>query len=169
MEITIAKPAALKLRGKSASLAVNPTSTVVGYAGVLVVGDNPKISSETDAIVFDGPGEFEVGGIKITGYRGEPGLAYNLIIDNVNILIGDAETLSKVQNKVKEADILLLETMKEIDAAFVSAYEAKIVIFYGTFAGSVAEELSKENVTKMSKFSITKDKLPEETQTVVLE
>ena len=53
MEITIAKPNALKLKGKSASLAVNPTSSITGYAGVLAVGGTPKFSAAADAIVHE--------------------------------------------------------------------------------------------------------------------
>ena len=169
MEITIVGATALKMKGKSASLAVNPTAQLTGYNGVLVVGHNPSYTADTDAVVFDGPGEFEVGGIKVTGFRGEPGVAYNVLLDGVSLLIGDAVTLSKSQSKVKEADIVLLEVMTDIDVAFVSAYESRVIIFYGPEAKNALAKLSKENITKTNKFTITKDKLPEEAQFVILE
>jgi hypothetical protein len=167
MEIAILGKGALRLKGKSASLVVNPASGMTGYNGALIVGKGG--ASATDAVVFDAPGEYEVGGVKISGFRGEESVAFNTTIDNINLLIGDIETLSKVQNKVKEADIVLIVANADLDAAFVSAYESSMIIFTGPAAETVVGKLSKENITKISKVVVTKDKLPVETQFVILE
>jgi hypothetical protein len=44
-----------------------------------------------------------------------------------------------------------------------------VIIFYGEKAAEIAQTFGKETVKQMAKYSTTKDKLPQEVETIVLE
>lgn len=211
MDILYLGHAAFKLKGKTASLVVDPYDTSVGPKF-------PKVEAEIVAIthnhfdhnavsqvsgtpfVISGPGEYEVKGVEIVGVtsfhdnkQGEQrGLntIYNFRIDKVNIChLGDLGQTSLSDQQIQEignVDILLLPVggYFTIDATeankIASQLEPKIIIpmhFKDTetkiselsAVDKFLKEIGKENLEPVSKVSITLDKLPEETQVVLMQ
>ncbi len=150
-----------------------------------------------EPLVFSGPGEYEKSGVSITGVQSshdnkggeERGLntIYNILIDNINVVhLGDlGHQLTEEQvSLVGNADILMVPiggtyTIDAEEAAKVVAQlEPRIVLpMHYQLPGSTSgleplepflKEMGAENVAPVPKLSITKDKLPEETQVVVL-
>lgn len=148
-------------------------------------------------VVITGPGEYEVKGISVHGVGtfhdnsggSERGIntVFNILIDGINIVhAGDlGHLLSEEQvAEIGECDILLVPvggnyTIDKEDAAKVVAQlEPRLVIpMHYKIEGSQAEiegcegflkEMGAENVAPVPKLSITKDKLPEETQVALL-
>ncbi|QQG43222.1 MAG: MBL fold metallo-hydrolase [Candidatus Daviesbacteria bacterium] len=149
-------------------------------------------------LVFDGPGEYEVKGAIITGissfHDNENGAQrglntiYQLIIDDVNIVhLGDLgqSILSEAQvAQIETADILLIPVggvytiSGKIASNIVSQLEPKIIIpmhykveglkFELEGVENFLKEMGAENVIPQPKLTITKDKLPDEPQVVVL-
>lgn len=151
-----------------------------------------------DPKVFSGPGEYEVKGIIITGISSfhdesegsERGLntIYHILIDGLNIVhLGDLgqSKLSEEQIQViSQTDILLIPvgsvytiSSKEV-ASIVSQLEPKIIIpMHYKLPELIAplepvdnflKEMGAEGSVAQPKLTITKDKLPEETQVVLL-
>lgn len=144
-----------------------------------------------------GPGEYEVKGVSINGVqvfhdkkegaeRGKNTI-YNIQIDGLNVVhlgdLGHLLTEAQIQ-ALGITDILLVPvggtyTIDAKDAAeVVSQLEPKIIIpmHYG-YPGlkfplmgvdNFLKEMGTENIEPATKLSITKDKLPEEPQVVVL-
>lgn len=162
-------------------------------------GDHNNSSSiEGTPYIISGPGEYEVKGINVVGVgtfhddkngaeRGK-NTVYNITLDDINILhLGDiGHNLSTEQlEEVGNVDILLVPvggvyTIEASTAAKIAAeLEAKIIIpMHYLVPGLKYElepvdkflkEMGKENTTPIPKLVITKDKLPEEAQVVVLE
>jgi L-ascorbate metabolism protein UlaG (beta-lactamase superfamily) len=150
-----------------------------------------------EAIKIAGPGEYEVKGVAVTGVasfhdaqkgaeRGKNTI-YNIEVDGVNIVhLGDlGHTLEEAQlEEIGSVDVLLIPvggvyTIDSKDAARVVAQlDPKIVIpmHYKLEDLKVEleplenflKEMSVENPAPQPKLSVTKDKLPEEMQIVVL-
>lgn len=157
---------------------------------------NLDVAGES-AIKILGPGEYEVKGIAVTGVmtyhdnqkgaeRGK-NTVYNLEVDGVNIVhLGDlGQILEEDQlEEIGSVDVLMIPvggvyTIDAKDAARVVAQlDPKIVIpmHYQLEDLKVElqpldnflKEMSVENPVSQPKLSITKDKLPDEMQVVVL-
>lgn len=149
-------------------------------------------------VVITGPGEFEVRGVSVEGIstfhdgthgseRGKNTL-FHLLVDGVNIVhagdLGHELTEEQIQGVEDATDILMIPVGgvytidAEIAAKVVAQLEPRIVIpMHYKIPGLKYElgelseflrEMGKGEVTPQPKLSISKDKLPEETQVVVL-
>lgn len=215
MEILWYGHACFKLKGKYASVVIDPYDSE--YTGLKLPKEltaNVVLSTHShndhnntsfvegidgsSPMVFSDPGEYEIGGIVITGVasshdsqngaeRGKNTI-FHMMVDGLNIVhLGDfgQEKLSEEQlSQIGQTDILLIPVGGKytIDAKLaveiVSQLEPKIVIPMHYFIEGLKFELDPvdnflkamgvEGVLAQPKLSITKDKLPEETQVVVL-
>lgn len=150
-----------------------------------------------DPLVVAGPGEYEKAGVSILGVktfhdnsrgvdRG-PNTLYQILMDGISIVhTGDLGHIltDEQDNQIDTADILMVPVgggytiNAEAAAKVVALLEPGIVIpMHYKILGLKFElepvdyflkEMGVENITPLSKLSITKDKLPEETQVVVL-
>ena len=211
MDIHFLGQAAFRLKGKSATVIIDPFNPdFVGLKlpkdmeadAVLVTHDHQDhnfTSAVTGSpVVIKGPGEYEVKGVAITGVqayhdkengaeRGKDTI-YHLQIDGLNIVhcgdLGHTLTQDQIQ-EIGVTDILMVPvgSVFTIDAKeateIVSQLEPKIIIpmHYGGLPGSKIElepvesflkEMGKETIEPAAKLTITKEKLPDETQVVVL-
>jgi L-ascorbate metabolism protein UlaG (beta-lactamase superfamily) len=145
-----------------------------------------------------GPGEYDIKGVAITGVsvfhddkKGEErgkNTVYHINIEGLNIVhlgdLGHVLTEEQVQ-EIGECDILMVPvgSVYTIDAKaaseVVSQLEPKIILpmHYGGLPGfeiplepleNFLKEMGVENPNPQPKLSITKDKLPEEPQVVIL-
>lgn len=152
-------------------------------------GDQPQ--------VFKDPGEYEVGGVVITGissfHDDSQGLKrglntiFHLLFDGLNIVhlgdLGQSKLTEEQTAQIGETDILLIPVGSiytingKVAAGIVAQLEPKIIIPMHYFleglkfqlepVDNFLKEMGVENVTPVSKLSITKEKLPEEPQVVV--
>ena len=151
-----------------------------------------------DPLKVLGPGEYEIKGVSINGIsvfhdktqgseRGK-NTVYHIEMDGLDIVhVGDlGHTFTEEQiQEIGNTDILLIPvgsvyTINAKEAAeVVTQLEPKIIIpmHYGGLPGlkpplegveNFLKEMGAENVTPVVKLTITKDKLPEEPQVVVL-
>ncbi|MEX0616894.1 MAG: MBL fold metallo-hydrolase [Candidatus Woykebacteria bacterium] len=151
-----------------------------------------------EPFVVSGPGEYEIKGVNIVGvssfHDNKKGTVhgkntlYNIKIDNVNIAhLGDLgqDALSSEQiDALGNVDILMIPcgSVFTIDAAtaakIVASLEPSIIIPMHYFdkeakvelekVDKFLKEMGKEEVEPTVKLSITKEKLPEEPQIVLL-
>ena len=149
-------------------------------------------------MVFKDPGEYEVAGVVITGIEtfhdssngGERGknTIFHLMFDRLNIVhlgdLGQVKLTEEQITQIGETDILLIPvgsiyTIDAKAAAFiVSQLEPKIIIpmhfkieglkFELDGVEKFLKEMGAETVTPQPKLSITKEKLPEEPQVILL-
>lgn len=142
-----------------------------GQACFKIKGKTGSVTADTSGVTcnnltFSGPGEYEASGIAISGIASGAGnTIYNIMVDGINIV-----HLGSLQDKLNEGkigeigqvDILLLPA-GAVDV--VPDLEPKIII---PMDESVLKSLGKEDVTAVPKLAITKEKLPEETEIIVL-
>ena len=168
MEVSIQKDG-LRLKSKLALFGINPTTKVPGMNAVAFLSEKDS-TQVNEGVILSGPGEYEIGGVKISGIRSGENTVYDFILDGVSVLVGRILPLEKLQNKVKEADIVILvaddPTIK--DVAFATSIATSVLMVYGPEAKTLIEAMSKDTTQTMNKFSSTKDKLPQEMQTILL-
>lgn len=150
-----------------------------------------------DPLVIEGPGEYEVKGVSVNGIHSyhdnqegsQRGIntIYHINFEGINILhVGDLGHLltDEQSGQISEVDILMIPvggnyTIDAQDAAkVVASLEPKIVIpMHYKIEGSTVEvaevegflkEMGVENIESLPKLTITKEKLPEETQVILL-
>ncbi len=150
-----------------------------------------------EPLVLEGPGEYEAKGVSVIGVstfhdtnqgaeRGK-NTVFNIELDNMHIVhLGDlGHALNDQQiESIGDVDILLVPVGSvftidaKVAAQVVSSLEPRIIIpmhfflpglkFHLEGVEAFLKEMGVENIEPLSKFSITKDKLPEEPQVVVL-
>jgi len=167
MEIALLSKNAVRVKGKQASLVIDPPDSTESYQAAIYLSSSGKIASDTVAIV--GPGEYEIGGIKISGVKSAAGTVYSLTVDDIDILIGKLPVIEKVQHTLKEHHLVLIQTEEESDASFVTSLATNGLLLYGGKAKDVIKKFAKEGMNEMSKYQVTKDKLPQEIQTILLQ
>ncbi|MBI5448763.1 MBL fold metallo-hydrolase [Candidatus Gottesmanbacteria bacterium] len=147
---------------------------------------------EGEFYIVDGPGEYEVKGVGIVGFSVDKNTMYRIEIDGISVVhlgdIGHVLTSAQVDS-LNGVDILMIPVggVSTVDAAAASQIihevEPSIVIpmHYGRpelnqkILGDLAQveaflkEMGKESVLPQPKLVVTKEKIPEEMQIVVLE
>jgi hypothetical protein len=168
MEIAILAKDSLRIKGKQATLVVDPMEKASYSAALLVRLSPDDVKPAEEGVIISGPGEYEIGGVKITGLRAEKDLVYSMSVDGVDVLVGRIRTIEKLQQKLKEHHIVVAYEDEIRDAAFITGIATNVVIFYGEKGREIAKAFGKENIKEMNKYSVTREKLPTEVETVIL-
>lgn len=212
MDITFLGHASFRLKGKNATLVIDPFETErVGLkfpkaveANVLTISHDHKDHNASGAVggapyVIKGPGEYEVKGISVIGIgtyhdavdgkEHGKNIIYRYVIDGVHVAhLGDLghQLSADALDMLSGTDILLVSvsgkylTNKET-IELIGKIEPRIVIpMHYKQAGHSAAFQSLPEVDvflsefgkvpqRMTKLSVTKDKLPSELQVVILQ
>lgn len=171
MDIAIVGEKSIKLKGKSIAIIVDPLKDmpkVASDATVLLDGyTDIDVSRVIESrIIISGAGEYEVGGTKISGTTTPTGTLYKLSIDNISVIVGRAAE-SKIEG-FSTSQVAVLNTDSDFNESFVTSLEPKITVLYGDKKDEAAKMLGAENVSSVSKVTMTKDKLPEKMEIAVL-
>lgn len=172
MDISLLSESSLKLKIKKTNLVVNPSVKTPKIEADAII----STSSETDPsrvkdyrVLINSAGEYEVGGLKISGIQERGNLMFIFNSDGKEIAMANASTLSNIpQDKIRECAIALINADTEVPQNVITAMEPRAIILYGDKAKSAAQSLGKENSPSSSKVSIAEDKLPEETVVFLL-
>lgn len=188
MEITYLGKTGFKVKGKSVSLALNPQVEKLGRViPDIIISENIK-EALPDSFIVRGPGEYEVKGVNIHGHTITPRteensrtVVYQITLDNVTLLYGEHLIDNLPESKLKDLDDIDILIIPAISAngekakhigEIISQIEPSIVLPMGQNGNEeILKELAKEfgkEITQTEKLTTTKDKLPTETEVVVL-
>lgn len=173
MDIMVLSPKTLRIKGKNSSAIINPVATIskTEADSVLILENSPDLSDakvEGSRITIKGGGEYEVGGIKYSALRVGEKLVVKIDVDSVRVLIGDGVSIEKIQDKVENADLVVINADSEFNYSVLTAIEPKVLLVYGSKKDEVSKSLGKTDGVNTNKFSTTFDKLPSEMQYVLL-
>jgi len=164
MEIALLSSSSLRLKGKQATFVVNPSEKTTSYTGALLLGNVAieKLRIDPNATLIEGPGDYEIGGIKFSATRFDTELMYSIVIDDVSILLIESKTLTKAHQKMQDHDIVVVYLTTNEDPSVAANVANSVVLYFGTHAKEAITQFIKEGVQEMNKYVITKDKLPTE-------
>ncbi len=161
MEVTLLDRNCLKIKGKKASLIVDPKSTTPKTsADAILLTDaefDPKKVEEYRLIVKE-DGEYEVGSIKITA----SGAIYSINVDNTQIILAKSSSLNKLSDAANEAEVALVNVDSDLNEGIIAALEAKAVLLYGEKAEEGLKALGKQDLSSVRKYSPGKEATTEE-------
>jgi len=170
MEISVQNTNSLKIRGKNAAVYINPQDKTSSY-NMAILLCNPSKSNlkiKDEVVIIDGPGEYEAGGIKVSGLRSESETVYTINLDNIDILLGSSVALDKIHQKLKEHNIAIVCAESLGNVAFATSLGMNALLFFGDKAKEAIDSLAKEEKKTLAKYVITSDKLPVEAETILL-
>lgn len=170
MEIAMLPKGTLRIRDKNATFVIDPVEKEVQNPnGVLLLSRGFQSSDEEDdSVVINGPGDYEVAGIKIAGTKTDRDTAYSLKIDGVDVLIGQLHSLEKMQQKLKEHQIVIVLCNSTGSTSFLTSLASNVILFYGDTAQELIQTFGKGENKQMSKYITSLSKLPVEMETVLL-
>ena len=170
MEIAYLSSTSLRIKGKQTTIVVNPVDKAASYSAAIVFQlPETKIKPIDNVLIINGPGEYEIGGMKISGTYYDANIVYTFSVDEVRVLLVDNKTLSKYHQKLQDMDIAVVSITSDDDPSVATNVASAAVIYTGEKAEEVVNKTIKEGVTKANKFSTTKDKLPTEVQQILLQ
>jgi len=169
VEIATVSQTCLRIKGKRASLIIDPDKTLrVKTTGdavvVLNTGEDVDTSKiEGQRLIIRGVGEYEVGGIKIAASKVEKDLFYQILVDGVTIALANAGSIERLKEKLGGHHVLLFNADAKVDQALIATLEPRVVILYGENIADLVDAV------KTQKYTVTLEKLPEKMQTVLLQ
>lgn len=175
MEILTLTKDSIKIKGKISSFVVDPivalrTKTQADAVIILTKQQNYETSKiEGGRVIIQSPGEYEVGGVKITGFRVNNDLNYNILIDGIDLLLTSSSSLAKQKEPTRDYHVLVLEADAVIDDSVIATFSPQMVVLYGEKSGELFASLGTTKKTKSSKITLKKEQLPEELEVVLLE
>lgn len=172
MEITKLSESSIKIKSKTALFAIHPLaikSHVACDAAFFLEHsfDMKALSVEGDPIIINGPGEYEIKSVKVVGRGKGEDVGYIARIEGIVTYVVKASSLLKSKDMAEDCQLLILHADVPTEENLVAASNAQVAVLYGEHASAFAKQLGKESAP-VSKFVTTKDKLPAETEIVVL-
>lgn len=183
MEVSLVGPNVIKIKSKHASFVIDPLLTndrksVKGFSktaadAVLLLSGNPAQidSSKVEGIrlTISGPGDYEVGGVKLSALLTDSSLSYHLRVDSGEVAIANANTLKSLGDKIKESPIVIVNANTMVDASHITAFSPQVLVVYGEKSEELVKTLGNDAVKKSSKVQIAPDKMPQEMEVYLLE
>jgi hypothetical protein len=169
MEISLLSKTSLRIKGKRSVIAIDPQDKTTSNAAILLSMPRAKANTyDAETVIINGPGEYEIGGIKIKGTVSGNDVIYFLSVDGISILIGKIESLDKMQQKLQENNIVLALSDMVLPASFLTSLASNALIFYGEKAFEISQSFGKNDLKPIQKYITTLDKLPQEMEAVLL-
>ena len=169
MEITLLDKNSIRIKGKKTTLVVDPKTKTVGDCVLILHDTDSGLASQVEGsrLVVQGPGEYEVGGTKISALKRGEELLYIITIDSVALCLAKSDAMQKSQEAIQECSIAVFLADELIAESLVAAVSPKIAVVYGEKALESTKAFGKE-IAPVNKIQISAEKLPEEMQVVVL-
>jgi L-ascorbate metabolism protein UlaG (beta-lactamase superfamily) len=203
LDITYLGAGSVKLSGKNLNIVCDPYGPEAGLGKVSAKADVVTLSGPegfgvvSDAMVLDGPGEYEIKGATITGVparlhideSGNRGTAYSILVDGINVVVtgniagkldeDEVEALGQVDVLVVPVGGHGLTLDAEGAAAVVTQLEPTFVVPVHYDDGGTTYPVPQDGVDKFlsemgaspepeSKLRISQKEAPAETQVVLL-
>ncbi len=106
-------------------------------------------SESSDSFFIEGPGEYEVSGVRIKGTREGEGVMYEITDDPITVFITNTQGLKSLKG-VDEGTILVVENNGDITKDELTALDAYLTLVYGEpIIDSSFPEIEKVNLRKL--------------------
>lgn len=170
MDVYLLSQNSIRIKTKRSTVVIDPQKDITKTSAdcVIATGD-VDLSKITDSrLLIEGVGEYEVGGLKITGLTFGDKTAYVLNADGVETFFAKTSVAENKPEITRDYLVAILNVDTALNPTVVTSLEPRLLILYGEHAKEGAKILGKENVPVVSKYSFSEDKLTEEMEVVTL-
>ncbi len=172
MEVAKIGANGIRIKSKLATLGVNPFGgkTKILMDGVLLFSKDitTPLDVEGESTIINGPGEYEIKGIKLNGIGKTTVIGYAGKIDGIDVCITTASTLNTTKEGFGEYDMVIVDEDVLLEQSVLAKLNPTVAVLYGQKAEEHVKALGKE-ITPVAKYVVTKDKLPAELEVVLLQ
>lgn len=169
MDITTLDSQSIKIKSKHITFVVgNPQITTTADAVLFLTNPKGKIRVDGARLILQAPGEYEVGGIKITAIGTGAEIAYSLRVDGIDLCILRSSAGQKIVENAKECNVAIMFDTDTIQDTLVTALSPRVLVLFGDNAREGAKALGKEDIVPVKKYTTALEKLPTEMEVVVL-
>ena len=168
MEISSIDPG-IRIKGKQIVLTTFIGKSKTPSDAVLLVGEEHVTTffDRDSGVVFQGDGEYEVKGTKITGFSANGKSMYTVRLEGMSIFVGPVSGAMSMKDKLHEHDVVILLSDDVLSETVMGIFNAKVFLFYGEKAIDSMKAFEKTSPA-VNKYVATKDKLPAETEFILL-
>ncbi len=171
MEISYITPTNVRIKGKQVTLVTNlpagKSKTPADGSLLLGTEQSKEFFTEESGIIFQGPGEYEVKGTKITGFKIDEEVMYTVTMEGMAVFVGNVTSAVMFKEKLHEHDVAVLFANDVLSQTVMGVINARVLIFVGEKAEENAKAFDKPHAI-VGKYVVTKDKLPQETEFIFL-
>lgn len=173
MDILALTKDSLRIKGKQIAVVTSPspllkTKTQADVVLVLKRHAAPNLTKiEALKIVIEDQGEYELSGTKISSANANDDVVHTLHIDGMSILLGDAQALDRLKEKLGKHHIVIVFVADALHGETLTILEPNVVLLFGNGAEEAAKVIGK-GASKFAKYTTSLDKLPEEMEVAVL-
>jgi hypothetical protein len=150
MEISKLSESTIKIKGKNASIVIDPTVKV--DAEIILVTqpeDNFSIDKVSGTrLIVSGPGEYEVGGIGITSKEVKDGILY-YVYEQSRIAIATSISVASIPDD-EEFDCVIVKIIGEFKDDVLGPINSKCIVIYGDVALATITSGNQETTTKIN-------------------
>lgn len=172
MDLTLLDKASVRIKGKKASLIIDPSAkTPKTVADVVLLLDKTGVLERVEGarLVINDDGEYEVGGMKVTGESVDgAGIFYGINIDGTRAVLGKTSTIEKLTDTSNEAEVAILNVDSLLNEAVIASLEAKAVVLYGERALEGLKALGKQDLSPVRRITVGREKIPAEVETQIV-
>lgn len=187
MDIKKINENSILLKGKKESVLINPGAEMIkdnkfqSRIFVFLSKDSGFVDLQDNKLMIDGPGEYEVGGVEILGFKGGTNeTLYTINMDGVLVcVVGDIEEAlsDKRIEKIDNVDVLIVsvKNRKDVGNKMIMDWAKKWGVNYLIPINYNDEELKKalddmdmEGLEPIDALKVEKENLPDGMEVVVL-
>lgn len=168
MEIAVASENSIKIKGKNVTVISDPTSKSGPADIVFTLRKSSPLQRVDEArLLISGPGEYEVGGVKLTGISAGDHLVFTGEIDGVRFVAGDAKGIEEILSKLDETQVAVIKVSEGFNSQIITGLGPNVSLIYGPKRDDALNELGKKDLAPVAKYSVKNDALTPEKEEIV--
>lgn len=157
MEIQKLTENSIKIKGKNASIVVDPSGKTEAEIIIATQPDSLLTLDKVEGqrLIISGPGEYEAGGISVTGKQlksampaGRQGFMYQ-ITEGSKIMLVSSDNISSVPDD-EEFDALIVKVISDFKSDLLGPITRKCTVFYGSLNLASIKAENLENASKIN-------------------
>lgn len=153
MEVSSVKDGSLKIKSKDLVISIDPTEVTEGrvvlYMSTL---DQDSKPFTVDPLVIQGPGEYEIHGVSVTGRYVKGETAYSISDGTTTMLLLSSSSISGLKEE-DEYSAIILKVNEEVTDTIFSTFASSVLLFFGDL-GKI--NISSDNRKEMNKVNLKK-------------
>lgn len=150
MEISYLSPDSIKIKGKNASIVFDPNTKtdaeIIIATKALGALEIEKVSGTR--LIISGQGEYEVGGISVSGKRVKDSFVFT-ITEGMKIIVANSSTVQELADD-EEFDAVVIHVTEPFSGDSLGPVNAKSIVLYGDLALAKTDSENQERTSKVN-------------------